>query len=70
MKKIILALLTLSLLSCPAYASKQAGQKPVEAGIQEAQAATLDDDSETPKKKKTVKKTKKTKKAKKTKSNG
>ena len=66
MKRIALVILSMALLTSPAYAKKKA-DVPIKAGIQEAQAATLDDEqgTEKPKKKKAVKKAKKHKKAKK-----
>ena len=67
MNKLIIAFLSVALLFNPVYAKKKGHSVPLTAGIQQAQAATLEDtdDNETPKtKKKASKKTKKTKKAK------
>ena len=66
MNKLIIAFLSMALLFNPAYAKKKAHTMPLSAGIQEAQAATLEDsEDDKPKtKKKASKKTKKTKKAK------
>lgn len=70
MKKIILIILSMTLFLSPASAKKNADSMPLTAGIQEVQAATLDDNEQDhPKKKKAVKKAKKNHKAKKT-SNG
>lgn len=66
MNKLIIAFLSVALLFNPAYAKKKAHSVSPPVGIQEAQAATLEDsEDEKPKtKKKATKKTKKTKKAK------
>lgn len=69
MKKIILIALSMALLltSSPAFAKKKKAEAvPLNASIQEAHAATLEDGSETekPKKKKATKKGKKSKKTK------
>ena len=66
MNKLIIAFLSVALLFNPAYAKKKAHSMPLTAGIQEAQAATLEDsEDEKPKvKKKASKKVKKSKKVK------
>ncbi|GEM_PF-5641007 len=67
MNKLIIAFLSVALLFNPAYAKEKAHSVSLPAGIQEAQAATLEDtdDNEKPKiKKKATKKAKKSKKAK------
>ena len=59
----------MTLFLSPAYARKKADSVPLTASVQEAQAATLEDDgisdTEKPKKKSKAKKAKKSKKAKK-----
>ena len=66
MNKLIIAFLSVALLFNPAYAKKEVHSMPLTAGIQEAQAATLEDseDAKPKTKKKAVKKAKKSKKVK------
>ena len=66
MNKLIIAFLSVALLFNPAYAKKKAHSVSPPIGIQEAQAATLEDseDEKPKKKKKATKKVKKTKKTK------
>ncbi len=68
MNKLTIAFLSVVLLLSPAYAKEKAHTIPLSAGIQQAQAATLEDsEDEKPKtKKKATKKVKKSKKMKRT----
>lgn len=65
MKNIVLAFLSMTLLLNPAYAREKVDSMPLTAGIQEVQAATLDDNKDTGKPKGKNKATKKSKKSKK-----
>lgn len=69
-KLIIIFLSALLLVVSPAYARKKSNSVPLSAGVQEVQAATLDEGSTKSKKKAVKKTTKKTKKSKKSKKSG